>query len=136
MQLENDLIEIVQLVGKDSLGEDQKATLKVADIIKEEFLQQNAFSDHDCNCPLYKTIGMMKCIVMFYDSCRKAVSENTTGGKPMTMAYIETGFGRNLISKLSQMKFILPDTKQEIAVAQLNDLADEIENEFRKNMNM
>jgi V-type H+-transporting ATPase subunit A len=39
LQLENDLIEIVQLVGKDSLGEDQKATLKVADIIKEEFLQ-------------------------------------------------------------------------------------------------
>lgn len=39
LQEENDLIEIVQLVGKDSLGEDQKATLAVASLIKEEFLQ-------------------------------------------------------------------------------------------------
>lgn len=39
LQNENDLIEVVQLVGKDSLGEDQKATLAVAKIIKDEFLQ-------------------------------------------------------------------------------------------------
>lgn len=39
LQEENDLIEIVQLVGKDSLGEDQKATLEVAKLIKDEFLQ-------------------------------------------------------------------------------------------------
>ena len=53
--MENDLIEIVQLVGKDSLSEDQKATLEVAKLIKDEFLQQNAFSTYDYNCPLYKT---------------------------------------------------------------------------------
>merc|ERR1712227_314858 len=40
LQDENDLIEIVQLVGKDSLDEEQKATLEVAKLIKEEFLQQ------------------------------------------------------------------------------------------------
>merc|ERR1712045_598244 len=51
LQEENDLIEIVQLVGKDSLDEIQKATLEVAKIIKDEFLQQNAFSKHDYNCP-------------------------------------------------------------------------------------
>jgi len=63
------LTEIVQLVGKDSLGEDQKATLGVAKIIKEEFLQQNAFSTYDYNCPLPKTIGMMRCIITYYESC-------------------------------------------------------------------
>jgi V-type H+-transporting ATPase subunit A len=67
LQNENDLIEVVQLVGKDSLGEDQKATLAVAKIIKDEFLQQNSFSTYDYNCPLPKTIGMMKCIVMYYE---------------------------------------------------------------------
>jgi len=41
------LAEIVQLVGKDSLSEDQKVTLEVARIIKDDFLQQNAFSDYD-----------------------------------------------------------------------------------------
>ena len=39
LQEENDLIEIVQLVGKDSLDELQKTTLEVAKIIKDEFLQ-------------------------------------------------------------------------------------------------
>lgn len=44
----------MQLVGKDSLSEDQKLTLDIANIIKGEFLQQNAFSEHDYTCPLEK----------------------------------------------------------------------------------
>merc|ERR1712054_26943 len=43
LQKEDDLQEIVQLVGKDSLSEDQKCTLEVAKIIREDFLQQNGF---------------------------------------------------------------------------------------------
>jgi len=35
---ENELNEIVQLVGRDSLSEDQKLTLEVAKIIREDFL--------------------------------------------------------------------------------------------------
>jgi V-type H+-transporting ATPase subunit A len=49
---EAELNEIVQLVGKDSLSEDQKLTLEISNIIRNEFLQQNAFSDHDFTCPL------------------------------------------------------------------------------------
>ena len=51
---EVELIEIVQLVGRDSLSEDQKLTLEISKIIKEEFLQQNAFSEWDYTCPLEK----------------------------------------------------------------------------------
>ena len=40
LQQENALQEIVQLVGRDSLGEDQKVVLEMAKIIKEDFLQQ------------------------------------------------------------------------------------------------
>lgn len=39
LQEENELNEIVQLVGKDSLSEDQKLTLEIARIIREDFLQ-------------------------------------------------------------------------------------------------
>ena len=53
---EVELNEIVQLVGKDSLSEDQKLTLEIANIIKGEFLQQNAFSEHDFTCPLEKVL--------------------------------------------------------------------------------
>lgn len=46
----------MQLVGKDSLSEDQKLTLDIAKVIKEEFLQQNAFSKYDFTCPLEKVL--------------------------------------------------------------------------------
>jgi vacuolar-type H+-ATPase catalytic subunit A/Vma1 len=49
----------VQLVGKDSLSEDQRLVLEVAKIIREDFLQQNGFSFYDKFCPLYKTSGML-----------------------------------------------------------------------------
>jgi len=39
-------------------------------------LQQNAFSKYDYNCPLPKTIGMMKCIVTYYDNCKKVLAES------------------------------------------------------------
>merc|ERR1712080_115866 len=67
LQKEDDLQEIVQLVEKDSLSEDQKCTLEVARIIREDFLQQNGFVEYDFRCPLVKTIGMMRCIVSFHD---------------------------------------------------------------------
>jgi V-type H+-transporting ATPase subunit A len=41
LQNEEDLSEIVQLVGKGSLAEADKITLEVAKIIKDDFLQQN-----------------------------------------------------------------------------------------------
>ncbi|KAL4498527.1 hypothetical protein ABPG72_019645 [Tetrahymena utriculariae] len=77
LQEENELNEIVQLVGKDSLSEDQKLTLEVARIIREDFLQQNAFSDYDYMCPLEKTIGMMRGIFTYYDNARKTIVESS-----------------------------------------------------------
>lgn len=41
LQEEEDLSEIVQLVGKASLAESDKITLEVARLLKEDFLQQN-----------------------------------------------------------------------------------------------
>ena len=81
LQKEDELNDIVQLVGKDSLSEDQKVYLEIAKVIREDFLAQNAFSDYDYFCPLSKTIGMMKCIVAFFDLSMKAVEENRAEGK-------------------------------------------------------
>merc|ERR1712172_469386 len=75
LQKEDDLQEIVQLVGKDSPSEDQKCTLEVARIIREDFLQQNGYSAYDFMCPLAKTIGMMRVIVGFHETAQKAMAE-------------------------------------------------------------
>merc|ERR1712176_1023957 len=77
LQKEDDLQEIVQLVGKDSLSEDQKCTLDIAKIIREDFLQQNGFSEYDFRCPLAKTIGMMRNIVSFHELGQKAIAESS-----------------------------------------------------------
>lgn len=50
------MAEIVQLVGKSSLGEGDKVTLDVARLIKEDFLQQNGLTEYDRYCPFYKTV--------------------------------------------------------------------------------
>merc|ERR1711920_794852 len=89
LQKEDDLQEIVQLVGKDSLSEDQKCTLEVARIIREDFLQQNGFSEYDKRCPLMKTIGMMKVIVGFHETAQKTMAE-FSGDAKITWGTIST----------------------------------------------
>lgn len=57
LQKEDELAEIVQLVGKSSLGEADKVCLDVARLLKEDFLQQNGISTYDRYCPFYKTVS-------------------------------------------------------------------------------
>lgn len=46
LQEEEDLSEIVQLVGKASLAETDKITLEVAKLLKDDFLQQNRYASY------------------------------------------------------------------------------------------
>lgn len=50
-----DLENVVQLVGKSALEDKQKITLNISVMIKEDFLQQDGYSDYDQFCPLWKT---------------------------------------------------------------------------------
>merc|ERR1712187_870226 len=111
LQKEDDLQEIVQLVGKDSLSEDQKCTLEVAKIIREDFLQQNGFSEYDFKCPLAKTIGMMKVIVGFHESAQKVMAESS-GDSKITWNQIAASM-RDLVKKVTDMKFEMPRQSEE-----------------------
>ena len=77
LQDEEELAEVVQLVRKDSLSEDQKLILEIAKIIKNDFLQQNSFTEYDFTCPLGKTAGMMKCIITYYNCAMKALKDGS-----------------------------------------------------------
>merc|ERR1719160_669769 len=106
LQKEDDLQEIVQLVGKDSLSEDQKCTLEVAKIIREDFLQQNGFSEYDFFCPLPKTIGMMRCIVTYHETAQKVMGE-LSGDNKITWGMIYSEL-KDIHVKITEMKFELP----------------------------
>lgn len=131
LQEEEDLTEIVQLVGKDSLSEDQKAVLECAKVIREDFLQQNAFSSYDYNCPLYKTGGMMKCIVKFFECSKRIIVESTKSEKKISWALINTAVEKQFL-ELSQMKFKDPRITEHEMRKYFDNLSDEIESEFRK----
>merc|ERR1711998_369641 len=129
LQTENELQEIVQLVGKDSLSEDQKCTIEVARIIREDFLQQNGFSEYDFMCPLSKTIGMMKVIGFFYDSAMKVISE--TGDKKIGWNVIALEM-KDLITEITSMKFQMPRQSPEFFKKFFADLCDDVSAQFRK----
>ena len=70
---EAELQEIVQLVGKDALPDDQQLTLEVARYLRESYLQQNAFHDVDTYCEPEKTFGMLGAIRTFNDEAFRAL---------------------------------------------------------------
>lgn len=104
LQEEDDLAEIVQLVGKASLSDTDKITLEVARIIKDDFLQQNSYTPYDRFCPFYKTVGMMKNIISFYDMARQVVNRTAQSDNKVTWQIIRDSMGQ-IMYELSSMKF-------------------------------
>ncbi|NXA57177.1 VATA ATPase, partial [Nothocercus julius] len=124
LQEEEDLAEIVQLVGKASLAEADKVTLEVAKLLKDDFLQQNGYSPYDRFCPFYKTVGMLHNMVTFYELARHAVEATAQAEHRVTWATIRENLG-DILYKLSAMKFKDPVKDGEAKItadyAQLNE---------------
>ena len=78
LQQESELQEIVQLVGSDALSEDKKVTLEVSRLIREVFLQQNAYHPVDMYCPLPRQFKMLTLIKKFSDLADKALLAGAT----------------------------------------------------------
>lgn len=76
-----DLEQVVQLVGKSALGDGDKITLDVATLIKEDFLQQNGYSDYDQFCPLWKTEWMMRNMMGFHDEAQRVIAQGQSWAK-------------------------------------------------------
>ncbi|MBP5735806.1 MAG: V-type ATP synthase subunit A [Candidatus Methanomethylophilaceae archaeon] len=73
LQKEAELQDVVQMVGSDSLPDEQKVTLEVAKMIREIFLQQNAYDPVDCYCPLKRQYKMLSLIKKYSDLSEKAL---------------------------------------------------------------
>ncbi len=73
LQKEAELQEIVQLVGSDALPEDQQLTLEIARMIREYFLQQNAYHDVDTYCPMDKQYKLLKAITIWGNKAQSAL---------------------------------------------------------------
>jgi V/A-type H+/Na+-transporting ATPase subunit A len=105
LQKESELQEIVQLVGSDALPESEQVTIEVARMIREMFLQQNAYDKVDTFCDMKKQYDMMKAIKLFADL---AYAAQISGVSPTQINAIKSK------NELNQIKFI-KDYKPEIA---------------------
>lgn len=114
---EAELQEIVQLVGKDALPEDQQLTLEVARYIREGWLQQNAFHDVDTYCEPEKTYLMLTAIQHFNEEAFDALE----AGVP-----VEEIIEVDAISRLNRMN------TQEDYEAYISELKDDISDELRE----
>jgi V/A-type H+-transporting ATPase subunit A len=78
LQNEANLNEIVQLVGKDALSPNDQLTLEVARMVREDFLQQNAFTDID-GYSSYDRQEKLLAIILDYDKlCRTAIAQGAS----------------------------------------------------------
>ena len=78
LQEENELNEIVQLVGKDSLSPKDQLTLEIARMLREDFLQQNAFMDVDSYSSFDRQMRLLSLILHYEDLCRDAIGKGVT----------------------------------------------------------
>merc|ERR1712137_992171 len=130
LQKENSLKEIVQLVGKDSLDESEKVTLEIAKIIQEDFLAQNGFSDHDRYCPFYKTVWMMKNMILFHDLAQKLIAGSSADNK-VTFGQIRSKLDHCVVA-LIQMKFAVPADGEDKIIPRYKQTYDDIVRSFRE----
>jgi len=76
LQSEAELQEIVKLVGEDSLSPADSLTLETAKMIREDFLQQNAFVEND-QYSSYDRQGRLLAMILRYDDlCRAAIAKH------------------------------------------------------------
>lgn len=96
-----ELEQVVQLVGKSALSDSDKITLDVANLVKEDFLQQNGYSSYDAFCPIWKTDGMMKAFVTYHDEAQKAISNGAAWNKLSDQT-------RSIKTQVTKAKFFEP----------------------------
>ena len=120
LQEENQLMEIVKLIGSDVLPDDQKLVIETARVIRVGFLQQNAFHKDDTFVPMEKQKQMMRVILHLYRKARQLVSASV----PISNI-LETG----LFDKLVKMKYDIPNDRLDLFdeyVAEIDKLLAEL----------
>ena len=75
LQEESELQEIVRLVGQDALSPADRLTMETAKMIREDFLQQNAFVDEDAYSSYAKQFRLLDVVLRYDVLCRDALQK-------------------------------------------------------------
>lgn len=97
---ENQLMEIVKLIGSDVLPDDQKLVIEIAKVVRVGYLQQNAFHPDDTFVPFDKQYKMLKVISYLYAACKPMIQK-----KFPISAILKTG----IFDLVIKMKYDIPN---------------------------
>lgn len=117
LQKEAELQEVVQLVGPDSLPESEQAVLGTAKILREDFLQQNAFVDYDMFTPIHKQYLMLKMILHLHRKILGAIESGVPYKKVLEK--------QDLFERIARMKEISPEKNMEKDFKAVEDFVNE-----------
>ncbi|MCL1795033.1 MAG: V-type ATP synthase subunit A [Oscillospiraceae bacterium] len=98
---ESRLMEIVKLVGFDSISDADKLKLEIAKSIREDYLQQNAFNAVDAHSSQKKQFAILRLIVGFYRRSSELIEGGIIG---FSDYYLQT---KPLREKVARLKFVL-----------------------------
>ncbi len=110
LQEESELQEIVRLIGFDALGEKDRITIECARSIREDFLQQNSFREHDRYTSSGKQSGMIEAILEWYHLSLASLSKGMTYKEIMSMSALKM---------IAKMKYI-PEEEWNAFIRELN----------------
>lgn len=119
LQREDVLKEIVRLLGPEALPDEEKLILDVARMIKEGFLQQNAYDRIDTYCSPKKQVKMLRLFTTFYVLANNALKI----GVPLSEIR-----ALPVIAKMLRCKYEVPETELE----RIDRLEKEIQDAFAK----
>ena len=100
LQREADLQEVVQLVGPDALQDQERLVIEAGRILRQDFLQQNAFDPVDASCSLGKAYGMLQMMLKFYDTARSALEGGAT---------VDDILGAPVIERINRSRYVPED---------------------------
>lgn len=126
LQEESKLLEIVKLIGSDILSDDQKLVLEAARVIRQGFLQQNAYHENDTYVPPGKQLRMMETILELHDGCKGIISKNI----PVSVIR-ETG----IFDEVIRMKYTIgnnDDKGFDELISKIRKTLQDIDSEYRK----
>jgi len=72
---ENELLQVVQLIGQDALSDMEREVLVISKLLREDFLQQSSIQDVDTYCSLEKSYWMLKVILTYHQRAQSALDK-------------------------------------------------------------
>ncbi|RLE83545.1 MAG: V-type ATP synthase subunit A [Thermoprotei archaeon] len=105
LQREDELKEIVRLLGPEAIPDSEKLILEVARLIREGFLQQNAYDPIDTYSTPEKQFKLLRAIIDFYEQAKRAISRGVPFHKIQSLP---------VLVELSKMRMSVPNDRLEL----------------------